>query len=351
MKYGRSAILAIAVAAMAASGTPRAEAQEERTLGVILAVGDIMQCNSFKPRSVAVAELVAKELHGLAGTPVQLILLGDIAYPHGRTQDFQCFGDNWKKVVDAELEDANNQILPVPGNHEYQSDSAAPYFTFFAENAAVKAAREKASTEQVHRGNYGWYAKRFPDEADGWLLLGLNSHLPGSTARSDQYDWLKTELSSETGAEVRCVLAFWHMPVFSSGFHGHDNVAATKPPQIMGRMKHSYGRLYRAGASIVLAGHDHDYEQFLPHTDEGKPAADGLRSFVVGTGGNYIPDQDWGRWPDIVDGPMEKKVDGFLKITLHPGSYDWRFVPVSGTPISGERAGHGVCNERKPLHE
>ena len=35
--------------------------------------------------------------------------------------------------------------------------------------------------------------------------------------------------------------------------------------------------LARAGADVVLAGHDHHYERFAP--------IDGIRSFVVGTGG------------------------------------------------------------------
>lgn len=339
----------LAITLLAAATPHEAHAEDSsagKPIGIILGVGDIMQCNQFKKRSIAVATLIASELKNVGDLPIQLLLLGDVAYPKGKVEDFKCFGDNWKSVVDAALKNPNEQILPVPGNHEYLGFSnAAPYFKFFEDNVALKSARQKASAADIASGNYGWYAKHFPDEDGDWLLLGLNSHLPSASAQKAQYNWLKTELA----ANARCVLAFWHWPVFSSGAHGHEHVAPTKPPQIMDRMIHSYGLLYRAGASVALAGHDHDYEQFLPHTDEGKPAVDGLRSFVVGTGGNYIPDENWGRWPDIVDGPMEKKVDGVLKITLYPSSYDWRFVPVSGTPITGERAGHGTCNARKSL--
>ena len=44
--------------------------------------------------------------------------------------------------------------------------------------------------------------------------------------------------------------------------------------------------LLRAGADVVLGGHDHDYERFAPQTASGKlDTAHGIREFVVGTGG------------------------------------------------------------------
>jgi len=33
-----------------------------------------------------------------------------------------------------------------------------------------------------------------------------------------------------------------------------------------------------------------------------------------------------------------------LKLTLHPGSYDWRFMPQAGKTFSDSR--HGTCHGR-----
>ena len=331
--------------------TTAEQAPSKKLLGVVLAVGDIMQCNEFKPRAVATAKLMRDEIATLKDTAVRVVLLGDLAYPAGSEADFKCFADNWDSVVRSALKDPNREILPIVGNHEYVAPpkNAAEFFKHFANNAAIRDARERASENDIKTGNFGYFATRFPDTDGGWLLLGLNSHLPSESARSAQYGWLKQQLTSPTGQAARCVLALWHDPVFSSGMHGHDGISPDKAPIRKKKMLHSYTLLYQSGASVVLNGHDHNYEQFLPHNHDGKRADDGLRSFVVGTGGNYIPDENWKRWPNITDGPMEKKVDGFLRLDLYEDSYTWRFVPVPGTPICGERAGQGNCNKRKPL--
>jgi hypothetical protein len=54
----------------------------------------------------------------------------------------------------------------------------------------------------------------------------------------------------------------------------------------------------------------------------------GIRQFVVGTGGGK------GTYP-ILDPIAHSEVHnddayGVLKLTLHPGSYEWRFVPAEG---------------------
>jgi hypothetical protein len=82
-----------------------------------------------------------------------------------------------------------------------------------------------------------------------------------------------------------------------------------------------------AGAEVVVAGHDHDYERFARMHSDGTAAADGVREFVVGTGGTWL--RDFGsavrnsqvRWNGS---------HGVLELTLRPASYRWRFVPVAG---------------------
>ena len=80
----------------------------------------------------------------------------------------------------------------------------------------------------------------------------------------------------------------------------------------------------------MLAGHDHHYERFRP--------IDGIRSFVVGTGGRSL-------YPAPRRLPASEVVNdrtyGVLRLTLHPDAYDWRFVPVAGSSFTD--AGPGAA--------
>ena len=74
---------------------------------------------------------------------------------------------------------------------------------------------------------------------------------------------------------ARCTLAYWHKPLFSSGEHGGNT-----------ELTDIWTDLHRAGAELVLNGHDHNYERFAPQDPAGQPDAQrGIRQFVVGTGG------------------------------------------------------------------
>jgi hypothetical protein len=65
----------------------------------------------------------------------------------------------------------------------------------------------------------------------------------------------------------------------------------------------------------------------------------GIRSFVVGTGGashyaiRRIAPQSVVR---------NNATYGVIRLTLHPTSYDWRFVPISGSRFSD--SGTGRCH-------
>ena len=56
-------------------------------------------------------------------------------------------------------------------------------------------------------------------------------------------------------------------------------------------------------------------------------AVKGVREFVVGTGHSEVRNSD---------------AFGVIKLTLHPNSYDWKFIPEAGKPFtdSGSQACH-----------
>jgi hypothetical protein len=124
--------------------------------------------------------------------------------------------------------------------------------------------------------------------------------------------WLENDLRKNLR---RYVLAYWHHPRFSSGRHGTD-----------ARTQALWEMLYRHGASIVLAGHDHDYERFAPMNDKGeRDDRRASRSFVVGTGGAKLYEIKE-RQP--LSQASEDSTWGVLKLTLHKDGYDWEFLPV-----------------------
>jgi hypothetical protein len=93
-------------------------------------------------------------------------------------------------------------------------------------------------------------------------------------------------------------------------------------------MRKVFAALYAAGAEVVVNGHDHGYQRFKPVDSLGVvDATNGIREFVVGTGGASLYD-----FP--TDSPLIKVRDnsshGVLELTLAPGSYSWEFLAVPG---------------------
>jgi hypothetical protein len=86
--------------------------------------------------------------------------------------------------------------------------------------------------------------------------------------------------------------------------------------------------LYDFGADIVLAGHEHNYERFAPQDPQGNADPTyGIRQFVIGTGGRSL--YEFGN-PIANSEIRNNDTDGVLKLTLHPDSYSWEFIPVLG---------------------
>lgn len=78
---------------------------------------------------------------------------------------------------------------------------------------------------------------------------------------------------------------------------------------------------------VVLSAHDHHYERFAPQQSDGTPDPEGIRAFVVGTGGKSlyeVQSQEPNR--EVVSTDF-----GVLFLTLHPGSYRWSLEAVDGS--------------------
>jgi len=148
----------------------------------------------------------------------------------------------------------------------------------------------------------------------------------GCGPTSPMLSWLKKDLAANSN---KCTLAYFHHPLFSSGYHGSTP-----------KMRPSWDALYAANADVVLSGHDHDYERFAPQTPSGAAdSARGIREFVVGTGGREL--RPFGTIKPNSE-VHHAETFGVLKLTLHPNSYEWKFVPVAGKTFSD--SGKSSCH-------
>ncbi len=87
-----------------------------------------------------------------------------------------------------------------------------------------------------------------------------------------------------------------------------------------------------------MNGHEHLYERFGPLDGEGLPAQEGMRAFIVGTGGDSLYAFGEQRPASEV---RQADTFGVLELTLRDGGYGWRFVPIEGSAFSDE--GSGSC--------
>ena len=252
---------------------------------VLVGAGDIADCADLSG-----AQATAKLIDQIPG---EVFTAGDDAYPSGTAQQFHdCYGPTWGRF--------KNRTRPSPGNHEFHSGGATPYFDYFG-----AAAGDPLS---------GYYSY----DIGAWHVVVLNSEceqVGGCQSGSTQEEWLRQDLQSHPTA---CTLAYWHKPLFSSGgTHGNDL-----------EVKPFWGDLYAAHATLVVNGHDHDYERFARQDPDGKPdLAHGIREFVIGTGGkNHRP---FGT-PLFTSEVRNADTFGVLKLTLHRKSYDWQFIPEPG---------------------
>ena len=249
---------------------------------VFVGAGDIADCSRSSD------DATAQLLDNIPGT---VFTIGDNAYPSGSAASFtNCYGPTWGRQ--------KARTHPTAGDNDYDTPGAAPYFSYFGAAAGDPA-----------RGYYSY-------DLGAWHIIHLNSEcskVGGCRPTSPQGQWLRADLAANPRA---CILALHHEPLFSSKGGDSD-------------LRDFWDPLYAAGADVVLSGHRHNYERFARQS----PAAvadpqRGIRQFVVGTGGSSLSS-----FSSTIAANSEVRNDrthGVLKLTLHPTSYDWEFVPIAG---------------------
>jgi acid phosphatase type 7 len=287
---------------------------------VIMAAGDIA-CDPDDPgynggagtadrcRQQATSDL-------LVATPLDAVLpLGDIQYDSASLARINAvYAPTWGRV--------KSISRPIVGNHE---STGTGYFDYF-------------NGPGVPDGPAGPRGKGYYSfDLGTWHLVALNSNCSSVSCSegSEQERWLRADLAAHP---TNCTLAYWHHPRYSSGHHGSNS-----------SMQSLWAALHDAQADVLLSGHSHDYERFAPLDRDGEvDQAAGIRQFVVGTGGAFFT----GGLDSLAahSEVAQNNTFGVLKLTLHPWSYDWEFVPEAGGTFtdSGSQSCHGLFTSPPP---
>jgi hypothetical protein len=207
----------------------------------------------------------------------EVLPLGDLQYNEGEYRKFVRYYGKWWGV-------SKENQSPVPGNHDHAFEpnrKPRGYFRYFGNR--VKGPN-----------GWGYYSYDLPagcvagDEVC-WHLIALNSELCYATGGCNRPDdptdvgvgeqmwrWLRRDLNKHPDSDQPCTLAYFHHPLFSFSSASRGGVA----------VRPLWRLLYDAEADVVLNGHSHNYQRWMPQSPDGElQAARGIREFIVGTGG------------------------------------------------------------------
>jgi chitodextrinase len=237
--------------------------------------------------------------------PNLFLYLGDV-YEDGTPAEFY----NWYGTGSTSYSQFLSITDPTIGNHEYVGSSAAGYFDYWN-----------------NIPNY------YSFNAGGWHFISLNSNSShiGVNSASAQYAWLQQDLAANSSI---CTIVYYHHPLFNIGPEGPTTA-----------MSDIWALLAQYDVPIVLNGHDHDYQRWVPLDGSGNPSPTGVTEFVAGMGGHGLQsiansDPRVAFWDDT-----NPQAFGVLTLTLNASGANFEYVNTSGAILD---SGVVPCNEGGP---
>jgi len=219
--------------------------------------------------------------------PDLFLYLGDV-YADGTLTEFR----NWYGDDASFFGRLRSVTTPVVGNHEYTGNQAPGYFNYW--------------------DNIGHY---YSYDANGWHFIAIDSTssynkvAPGTV----QYNWLAADLAANRSP---CTVVFWHHPLFTVG---------SEDPAP--RMQPMWDLMASHRVTMLLAGHDHQYQRWTPLGAGGVADPNGITELVAGTGGHSsqaITSTD----PRVV---RTNKSYGAMRMELFGNRADVRYYATSAT--------------------
>jgi hypothetical protein len=240
---------------------------------------------SGETNSLNVSNLIA------SWNPNLFLYLGDV-YEKGSLTEF----NNWYGSGSSYFNRFMSITNPTIGNHEYSSSNTAAGYFFYWNNVP----------------NYYSY------NIAGWHFVSLNSNyvrMPVQ-AGSAQYNWLSADLAANT---LPCTLVYYHQPLYNIG-QEPAQVAMTDIWQLMAQDK----------VTLVINGHDHDYQRWTAMDGSGTANPNGVTEFVVGTAGHGYQTFTTSDSRMLVGYDSSNKQYGALRLELNPSSANFKFINTSG---------------------
>ncbi len=265
----------------------------------VAAVGDLGDCSNGASRSVAEA------IEGVH--PDAFLPLGDLVYPDGSLSEFlDCYGPRFGRFRDI--------TRPVPGNHEYHTPHAAPYYGYFCRAAGDPF----VGYHSFELGRWHVVVLNSNCGNDLDLACDMPDDFGGCGADSPQAKWLRADLAEHSH---QCKLALFHHPLESQSVEGDSP-----------HMGELVSILRESRVDLILNGHAHNYQRFS------KDGLGGIRSIVVGTGGTSLDAFEAGASRSEA---RDDQTHGFLRLELRPSSYSFNFISVEDGRFSDQ--GEGTC--------
>ena len=178
----------------------------------------------------------------------------------------------WREMLDGNYETVMSMpMMAISGNHE-TTYANTTYQTFNHFNNNIP--------DQSSSANGYYYSFVYNDVK--FIMLNTND-LVGNKIKDEQYNWLISELQSNT---CRWTVVAMHNPMYSVGKYGSNeekNAIALALREQLGDVFYEYG------VDLVLQGHDHTISRTYPI---GKDGAANSETTVEENGVSYIADPD-----------------------------------------------------------
>lgn len=252
------------------------------------------------------------------------LLLGDAQHNWGTLEEYQTYYDKY-------FGDLMDITYPAVGNHDYyKSSTAEGFFTYFHDRLVQLCADEKGL-------QYGYYSF----DAGTWHIICLNSRLghtwgipwsPDNPGPAEwQFEWLMSDLASHPDKKYSGTIVYLHHPYYDWETYW---TAEWYPDESTWQLP-IWELLYKNKVDLVLSGHNHNYQRWLPQDPYGNYDPNGIRQIIAGTGGAYTWALNHPPQPDNLAVGIDDSF-GVLKLTLREGNYDLEFVSTSGAVLDSE---------------